>query len=298
MSSLVLLASADPSTGAGHAMRALTLAAAWRAAGGEAVLAGVVSLDFVRVRAGELEVPIVPVAPGHGDVLVVDCHDLSDRYRAASAGRFAVRVVVDDAGGMLPPGYDVVWNPNPYGHAGLYPGFAGRVLAGADFVPVREGLPRWSGPGDGTTLVSLGGGLPRAGLMEAMQRLAGLMPVEPFAITGEWGPRRWRRVPRADLWPAASRASRLVTGAGTTVWEAGAVGVPALLIQVTDGQRLAYRWGRDCGVPGLNAGLVDAEFLAHQLRALLAAARPLPPVASGASRVVAELRRFGAEART
>ena len=51
----------------------------------------------------------------------------------------------------LKPGFDVVWNPNAYGSAALYPRFAGRVLTGAGCVPLRAGLPTWSDTGtDGT----------------------------------------------------------------------------------------------------------------------------------------------------
>lgn len=289
MADLVLRVDAGAEIGAGHAMRLLALAEAWRARGGSARLVGTIEIEFVAVRAAGIDIAPEPGPLTSGDVLIVDTNDLAERHRAAREGSFGTRVLVDDLGGPVPPGYDVVWNPNPYGTAMLYPAFGGRVLAGPGVVPLRTGLPSWGPPGDGSTVLSMGGGTPTGGVIDAFRRLARLLPRERVQVAGRWGPSRWPTVDPGGLWAAASRASRLVTAAGTTAWEAAAVGVPVVLVQLADNQRLVFRWARDCGVPGLDATVLDSEQLAWQLRRLLPMARPLPPLAGGAGHVVAEL---------
>lgn len=283
---LVIRGDATTWAGAGHVMRLLALAAAWRERGGEVVLVGCVSLPFVARRLLALGVRRSDAPGAEGAVMVTDSEDATIRFRGAEAGRYQLRVLVDDEGGEIPPGYDVVWNPNPYGRPDLYTGYTGGVLTGPDVVPLSELLPRWEPGPRGETFVSVGE-TPPAGIREALEILAELQPEERFAIAGEWAPGGWRRVPTGELWTEASKARRLVTDAGPTVWEAAAVGIPVVLLQVAESQRLVYRWARDAGVPGLNAGLIDAEFLAHQLQALLPAARALPAIHNGA-RSVAE----------
>lgn len=296
MSRLVLRADAGATIGAGHVMRSATLGEAWRRAGGDVVLEGEVSLDFVTSRLAHAGIPVVQPGTAEGDVLVVDSYDT--RLRAAAAGLhgFAHRLVVDDLGGVLPAGFDSVWNPNPYGHERLYPGFAGRVFAGPEWVPVRGGLPEWTG-GGGVTVVSLGGGRIPGGLRDAMSQLARLLPDAEVAMAGEWAPRGWRRIPRDELWNEVVTAARLITAAGTTVWEAAAVGVPVVVVQTADNQRHVYRWVRDASVPGLDATVTDAEYLAIQLRTLLPLAAPLPPLTSGADRLAAALLETGKATR-
>ena len=84
----------------------------------------------------------------------------------------------------------------------------------------------------------------------------------------------------------------MVTAAGATAWEGAMVGIPMVVVAIAENQRLNYRWARNCGLPGANALLVDAEFLAHQLRALIPAAMIAPPLTNGAGRVANELARL------
>lgn len=252
-------------------------------------LVGTIGIEFVADRAARIGIAPESGPLTSGDVLIVDTNDPAERHRAAGEGSFGTRVLVDDLGGPVPTGYDVVWNPNPYGTATLYPDFEGRVLTGPGVVPLRTELPSWAPPGNGSTVLSMGGGTPTGGVIDAMHRLARLLPRERFQVAGRWGPRRWPTVDPGGLWSAASRASRLVTAAGTTTWEAAAVGVPVVLVQLADNQRLVFRWARDCGVPGVDATVLDGEKLARQLRRLLPLARPLPPLVDGAGQVVAEL---------
>jgi spore coat polysaccharide biosynthesis predicted glycosyltransferase SpsG len=295
---LACRADATPAIGAGHAMRLSVLAAAWQAAGGEVAWYGEVTIPFVERRLTDLGIPPRADELDRGvAVFVIDSYDATIRYTKGFANA-AVRVLVDDLGGDVPPGYDVVWNPNAYGRAELYPGFAGAVLSGAEAVAIRDGLPAWRPRSDSETVVTIGGGDPPASLQDALSQLSELVTGQRFAIAGNWAPAGWRLIPPDELWANASEARLVVTAAGTTVWEAALVQVPVILLQTAHNQRFVYRWGRDAGVPGLNTLLVDAEFLAHQLRALLPAARPLPPLLNGAPAVAMRLGRLARDGVT
>jgi spore coat polysaccharide biosynthesis predicted glycosyltransferase SpsG len=287
---LACRADATPTIGAGHAMRLSVLAAAWQAAGGEVAWQGEITIPFVERRLAELGIPLQDeLEEDRGvSVFVIDSYDATVRYTKGFTNA-VVRVLVDDLGGVVPPGYDVVWNPNAYGRAELYPGFSGAVLSGPEAVAIRDGLPPWRTRPDGETVVTIGGGDPSASLRDALTQLSELVAGQRFAIAGGWAPPGWRVIAPDQLWATARDAKLVVTAAGTTVWEAASVQVPVILLQTADNQRFVYRWGRDAGVPGLNTLLVDAEFLAHQLRALLPAARPLPPLANGAPAVAMRL---------
>jgi hypothetical protein len=136
-------------------------------------------------------------------------------------------------------------------------------------------------------------------VVAALSLLAELATADRFGITGDWGPSHWRRISPSRLWTEAAAARQLVTAAGTTVWEAAVVGIPVVLLMTAANQRLVYRWARDAGIPGLNALLVDPEFLAHQLRALLDVPAQLPRVENGVNRVVQRLAQLaGREGRS
>jgi hypothetical protein len=290
---LVLRADANRTIGAGHAMRLAALGAAWRAAGGRVRSVGLLGLDFVAAHYHDQGIAGSDREPADSEIVVVDSYDPGCRFEMARTTSPVLRVLVDDLGGSPPAGYEVIWNPSPYGSAELYWGFGGTVLAGIGRLAVRADLPRWTG-GSGELVVSLGGATPAAPIQEALEQLARMAPETRFAITGSWGPDQWRRIDPGAFWAETARAKALIVGAGSSVWEAAAVGVPVILLEVAANQRLTYRWARDAGVPGLKTSLVDSDFLAHQLRALLPAARPLPPVRSGTARVASELAGLAA----
>jgi hypothetical protein len=288
--SLLHRADANRTIGAGHAMRLASLGRAWLEGDGRVGFAGSIELPFVRDRLERSG-----LAPGdrwvaRADVLVVDTYDPA-LHRTAGPDA-ALRVLVDDLGGAVPPGFDAVWNPNAYGSASLYPGFGGAVIAGPEHVAIRDDLLPWEGRVDQTTVVSLGGGSPPARVREALAHLGGLMPDQAFAITGEWAPSGWRMIPPDQLWPTARRATRLVTAAGITVWEAAAAGIPVLLLQTAPNQRLVFGWARDAGAPGLDTQVVEPDSLARALAGLIPSARPLPPLTNGAGRVARCLARL------
>jgi len=293
MGTLVLVSEANSRAGAGHAMRCATLGAAWRRAGRPVRAIGHFDLPFVRERFARLDIPIGGDPVQTGEIVVVDTYDASTRFRWSHAPEPRLRILIDDLGSaQIPPGYSAVWNPNPYASIDLYPRFEGLLLAGTDYLPIREDLPQWNPAPGGEILVSLGGGLPSPAVVEMLCLLDELAPDERFAATGDWAPERWRRIQADALWREAGRARGMIIAAGGTVWEAAAVGIPVILLMTADNQRLVYRWGRDAGVPGLNALLLDSDFLAHQLGGLLQVPTPLPAVTNGADRVADRLWRL------
>lgn len=295
---MVLAVDATAAVGAGHAMRVAALATGWRGFGGEVVAVGRIELPFVVRHYQDLGIPVEPRADPACDVLVVDRYGAADR-QAMAAGRFAlVKVLVDDVGESVPGGYDVIWNPNPYASAGLYPSFGGPVLCGPDFIALREDLPRWRKRLDGDVVVTLGGGRPGQSMIRAFEALVELMPAERFAVIGDWAPSGARQVSPDRLWAEATEGKCLVTAAGGTTYEAAAVGVPMVVIAVAENQRLVYGWARQCGVPGANSLAVDGESLAQQLRALIPAAMIAPPLQNGAGQVALELARLLTGPRT
>ncbi|MFN0181430.1 MAG: hypothetical protein ACKVZ0_21685 [Gemmatimonadales bacterium] len=288
---MILRADATRAIGAGHAMRLATLGAAWRAAGGEVVAVGDHAIGFVAAHYRDLGIAVHSEGPGPSDVLVVDSYDPGIRFHHAQPLEGTVRVLLDDLGGAVPAGFDVVWNPNPYGGPDRYPEFAGYVLSGSDYLAIRPDVPAWIRERD-EVVVSIGGTAPDGALRDALVQLAPLVPNERLAIVGDEGLPGWRTIEPTRFWSEASGAKALVTAAGGTVWEAAVSGIPVVVLQIVDNQRFGYRWVRDAGVPGINALLVDGDFMAHQLRALIPAARPLPPLENGAHRVVASLARL------
>lgn len=293
---LVLRADATATIGAGHAMRLAVLAETWLTRGGAVALCGRIEVPFVVERYAALGIAAVDREAVEGDVLVVDTYESGARFRATQVAGVAIRVLVDDFGVDVAPGFDVVWNPNGTAESTMYRQFGGAVFAGTEYLAVRDGLPAWRGGGE-EIVVTMGGGRPPSVVLEAFHRLAELFPEQPFAATGQWAPSRWRRIEADRLWHDVATARQLISAAGTTVWEAAAVGVPVGLLMIADNQRLVYRWARDAGAPGINTTLLDAEFLAHQLRSLIGVACPLPKVTNGTSRLVDGLLPLAAAGR-
>ncbi|HEX2188378.1 MAG TPA: hypothetical protein VHG51_05740 [Longimicrobiaceae bacterium] len=295
---LHLLADATPECGAGHAMRLASLAEEWAAgAGGVVRLAGEVSIPFVRERlaAAGVRVEASGAGPLPGAVLVADSYDAGRRRQGAGAPGAALRVLVDDLGGEVPAGYDAVWNPSACATPALYPGFAGEVLAGAAFVPVRTGLPPWRPCGPGTTAVMLGGGDVPPHLRDALGRLAAELGEARFRGVGGWTPPGWGGIPASDPWREVSGCGVLVTASGSSVWEAAAVGIPMVVVKTAANQERVFRWAVESGAPGVDAtSLRDPAALARALGEAHGRAAPLPRIRPGGAHVARTLRALAA----
>lgn len=280
-------------------MRLASLAEAWAAGGGEVRLAGEVTIPFVRERLAAAGVRVLPEPDRAGPetVLVADSYDAGRRRQGAGTPGAALRVLVDDLGGEVPAGYGAVWNPNAYATAALYPGFAGEVLAGAAFVPVRTGLPGWRPARSGAVAVMAGGGELPALLREGLARLAAELGEARFLGAGGWAPPGWGRVPAHDPWREVAGCDVLVTASGSTVWEAAAVGIPVVVVKTAANQERVFRWALESGAPGVDAtGMRDPAVLARALAAAHGRAAPLPRIEPGGERTARALRELAARA--
>jgi spore coat polysaccharide biosynthesis predicted glycosyltransferase SpsG len=288
---LILRVDATPATGAGHAMRMANLAEAWTAAGGRVGYLGQLTIPFVVERFDRLGIARLGESTPAADCLVVDSYDDRTRGEGAALGRFGHRILVDDVGGSVPAGYEMVWNPNAYDARELYPNFGGRVLSGPSYLPIRDDLPVWRGNRDAATVIALGGGATPDRLRDGLAEFAARFPTVSVATTVRQAAPAWRVIEPNSFWSETAAASRLVTAAGSTTWEAAVVGIPTLLLKTAPNQALVYQWGRAQGVPALDALELDPRQLAERLSVLLPAARPVPPLHNGAPNVVAELVR-------
>jgi UDP-2,4-diacetamido-2,4,6-trideoxy-beta-L-altropyranose hydrolase len=285
---LVVRADASASLGAGHVMRCLTLAEQWLELGGRAECWGKVDLRFVRRRADVLDVPIVTRPTGEGSVLLVDVYDESERLSLAGANLARRCVLVDDLGSHVPTSYDAVWNPNAYGSADLYGAFGGEVIVGVDCVPIRRGLPRWAPNGAGA--ISCGGGEVPPQLRAALSQLPVALAMPHGWSVGAFAPPGWRRADQDDTWSDLRHAAWLITAAGSTVWEAAAVGIPVAVVVFAENQALVGEWAIRNGAPVIDVrNRTDTSDIVTELASKVSEVRPLPRLKSGADQVVRRL---------
>lgn len=295
---LIARADANARVGAGHVIRCATLIEAWRAAGGgEATLAGHVDLPFVTALLSRLRIAErSSVDDASHAVLLVDTYDPVERTALARVPAL-YRVLVDDVGGAVPVGYDAVWHPHPCDGRHLYPGFAGVVISGVDAVPIRAGLPSWRAERHEQAIaVTLGGGALPADLVDVLRAVAAARSGVPFVAVGEWVPATWTRIDAGELWDRASRSACLITAAGTTVWEAAAVGIPVVVLQIADNQARVAAWAEESGAPVVRLTAARPVDPVQKVMAALRCARPLPHLADGAPHVASTLARLASAA--
>jgi spore coat polysaccharide biosynthesis predicted glycosyltransferase SpsG len=281
---LTIRVDATPFTGAGHAMRCGTLAESWQQLGGTVEVIGEIVIQFVRDRLENLAIPVRSESSNSDGVLVVDSYDPEIR-RFPERGNSRVVVQVDDIGGPIPRQASVIWNPNAYSSADLYPAFDGALLAGREFVPVRSGLPDWSRQCRGTA-VTLGSSALGQSLATSVMRALSESD-EPVLLAG-LPVAGARQVNPAAMWADFAGCCRMLCAAGITTWEAAVVGIPVVLLLTADNQLLIADWARTNGVPVVDlrehCGM-EAEVIA----ASLGKARPLPRITPGAGRVAERL---------
>jgi hypothetical protein len=288
LATLAIVTDATPATGAGHAMRCAVLAEAWRhAGGGTVILRGTVTIPFVQARFAAAG---VAVAGGEAMADVVMC-DHNDPGVRAGAGMLPgrLRVLVDDLGGAVPAGFEVVWNPNAYDASRDYPGFAGEVLSGEASVPLRRGIAEWRGGGSGTSGAFLGASAAGRQLLDA---LAGAAGKGSAWCAPPPTPPGWGVVDPMVPWDALSGCDRVVLSVGSATWEAGVAGVPVVLACIADNQRRIFEWGLGQGVPGVNVMGTGVEAGAAALLDALPRARALPRLRDGSGEVARRLLRL------
>ena len=301
-SRLLIRADATRAIGAGHVMRTLVLADAWTSAlAGPAAVVGTFDLPFVRRRLLGSGIPIHERLPADGEtsVLVVDSYDESVRQEGGAWRAATLRVLVDDLGGAVPGGYDVVWNPGPLETGHLYPGFRGVHFGGEGWVPVRAGLPSWSGGEQGRVAVLLGGSGVSPALTAAMSVLGETLPATRFSGAGDWVPGSWDRLDADEPWAGIIRSSVLVTAAGTTLLEAANTGIPVVALCTADNQTGLCDWARGGDVPVIDIrDIADGATVPGLVAAALPTARPLPRLENGAPALVEGLLALAAKRGT
>jgi hypothetical protein len=272
-------------------MRCLTLAESWVDLGGRAECWGNIDLGFVRRRAEALGVAIVDERSNERSLLLVDVYDEAERRSLGGVRAGTCCVLVDDLGGSVPAGYRAVWNPNAYGRADLYPSFGGEVIAGTDAVPIRRGLPRWQGGGPGA--VSFGGGDLPTPLRAALAQLPLTLEMPHGWAVGAFVPPGWRRANEDDVWADLHKAAYLITAAGSTLWEAAAVGIPVVVVIFAENQALIGKWANEMDVPVIDVrDRTDSSYIVAELARRVPVARTLPRVESGAEVVTRRLVQF------
>jgi hypothetical protein len=282
---LAIKVDATDEIGAGHAMRCATLAQAWIEEGyGEAVFCGDIEIPFVRDRFLQIGLQQVPAITGvRNGVLVVDSYSPETRYETLRQRSAKIAVIVDDVGGPV-EGYDVVWNPNAYRADDLYVGFSGRLITQA--VPVRPGLPRWR-PVSTSVGVTLGATRPREEIVAAIDKWASSTGRDVRASPAKWLPKGWTTTASGPVWDELAGCSMLIGNAGTTIWEAAAIGIPTCVMVTAENQLRTGQWAAAHGGTVIDAlKATESELICALARS---AAVPLPSVENAAPRVCALL---------
>lgn len=285
----MIRADATPEIGAGHLMRCLAVAEAWRARGlGELFVWGRVDIPFAAKRLNRLGIGTGASQPAwdRPSLLLVDTYDPPERVRLATIPGPRARILVDDAGGLVPTGYDGVWLPSAAGDADLYPEFRGVVFSGSESVALRGNLPTWN-PAQPRIGVLLGGGAIPSNVSSALTSLGEEMPRVEFAAAGADLPPGWVHLNPDDPWVELAKCDRVLASAGSIMWEAAAVGIPVVLILTAENQRRNFEWGRSSGVPCIIAEGSTGGDICRALVKAIPRAKPLPRISNGAGRLAA-----------
>lgn len=294
---LLLRADSDASIGAGHVMRSLALARRWMAAGGSATFIGHIASDRIRERVSEAGVTLRPLNPvldqaqdlretlaalealrgGMQPWAVVDGYAFGPGYHAAIRQRGFPLLVIDDLANL--PGYhaDIVLNQNLGAEELPYRADTDtRRLLGARFALLQPEFDRWrdrdapTAPVARRILVTAGGADPHgatARILDALDRV----DIEGLDITVVAGPasggvqspnpgRRHAVQVVSDVRDMATLMATMdlaVTGGGSTCWELAFLGLPAIILELSENQQRSSRALAAAGAVE-NAGPVQA----------------------------------------
>jgi len=268
---LIIRADATPDMGAGHVMRCLALARAWRDRGGRALFVGRVEGDALRGFLAGQGFAVREPGPEPDDTLALldglsapGCWVVLDGYHFGAGWRAALRakgyrlLVLDDHAEPRPVDADAVLAPS---WDGFDPGFrvpAGTViLPGARYRLLRrefarrvEGAP---GPGKGLrALVTFGGADSQNATARALAALDNVLGPEDTVVVvlgrlnahGESVARVLSGAGYAhqvltgvdDMAALMACADLAVAAGGGTGWELAAMGVPSLLVRLASNQ--------------------------------------------------------------
>jgi len=259
---LVLRADAGGARGSGHVMRCLALAEAWRAAGGEALLASAELPEALEARARGLGVDVRRIAADSGSnadgecaralaagaaALVVDGYGFSPDYFDLVAGAAPV-LAIDDSGAA--PRYAARWilNQNAHAVSTLYAAKApgAELLLGGAYALLRGEFSELAVNGPRAGLFATFGGVdPHGASFRFLEALA-LAPggLDAHLAIGPANPQAEELAVRAvdagavplrspsDMAARLNGAALVVTAGGSTLWEGCAAGAPMLVMSV------------------------------------------------------------------
>lgn len=307
---LLLRADSDELIGAGHVMRSLALARRWIAAGGEAALLGHIASDRLRQRVSDAGVTVLPLAAecsktedltrmitaldrlgqGGQSWAVVDGYGFDEAYYAAIRQHGFPLLVIDDLADRVCYHADLVLNQNLDAENLTYRGDTDtRLLLGIRYTLLQPEFDRWRGHPRETPvavsriLVTVGGGDPHGAtalILDALNSVA-IDGLEVTVVAGPAGRRSetqkaLRRYPirviddERDMASLMASMHLAVTGAGSTCWEMAFLGLPAIVLELSDNQQRSAR-ALDAVGAVENAGAIQTQevrVLAARIQAL------------------------------
>lgn len=202
------------------------------------------------------------------DRLVIDRYAASESYQRALLNAGLPWMQFDGAA-RAPMWADWVVSMSPAASEAAYRALQRReqtrFLLGPAYAILREEFlearaPRRVRPAARDVLLSFGGGDDRGACVSCLEALHGLANVRMTILTGSFNPRLeairgWLRehpaldaalcVDAADIARRMAQADIAITAGGTTTFEAAALGLPSLIIQIAENQRgNAEGWDR------------------------------------------------------
>jgi UDP-2,4-diacetamido-2,4,6-trideoxy-beta-L-altropyranose hydrolase len=270
---VVLRVDADAVVGTGHAVRSLTLGAALRSHDFEVTVVSASLPDALAEQAAaeQMAVEVVSaetswarIEQRRPDLVVVDGYHLAALVQRLVSSDLTF-ALIDDNHELPIEGASLILNQNLHATEALYAdrAVAQRLLLGPRYVLLRAGVaglkrrpPRERA---NRILVAIGGG-DEAGHTESI--VTELLRHREFHVcigVGAANPRRADllavaarhpnrvRVDRGDLVESYAWADVAVIGAGTTMWEVGHLGLPAIAVVVAENQRAAAAAAADRG---------------------------------------------------
>jgi UDP-2,4-diacetamido-2,4,6-trideoxy-beta-L-altropyranose hydrolase len=267
---IVIRADASETIGIGHVMRSLTLGSELVRRGIDITLATNCLPHSLGVRAWQYGVTVL-----EGERAPADAFTVVDGYEiAAPAGPHAV---IDDNREAAVEGARLVLNQNLHATEAMYADLPSRtrLLLGPEYALLRSELQPRRGPvrrDASRVVVAMGGADPGGCTEPILDALRADTNIELRVAIGAANPRRGAIeargvvLDRGDLVESLAWADVAVIAAGTTLWEVGYVGVPAIAVVVADNQAAGAKAASARGF----VQLAELDDVASAVRELLA----------------------------
>ena len=262
----VLRADASGLIGVGHVMRSLALGEAMRDAGFDVVLASVDLPAGIREEAHKCGVSVVDLQCEpfgsddalatlslNGAVLVIDGYKFEREFFEILEKGSNNFVVVDDNVETKALAPSVVINQNPHATPEMYAHLSGdpKLLLGLQYAmlrrEVREAAKLSVAPGAKKVFVAMGGS-DFLKLTEPIVRALKDLDIELCVAVGPTNSQRQqiedvvqsvpraRMIPQVDYITELASSSLAILAAGSSLWEAAALGIPTIGLIVADNQ--------------------------------------------------------------